>query len=165
MEIYVWPNEIVDAVNKLIAPANDYGCRFWIGWKDTQGYGTFSPIKGVIWKAHKLVLCIKTNRFYVHPSLMDVWLEAAHDCPGGDNKLCVEHVRWMTKEEHTTDKISKKQMLNGIKNIHAKIESDEVALQIYHSPKSALELAKIFNVDRRSIRNIKIKRTWKHLWH
>jgi hypothetical protein len=110
---FVWPKNLIKAFNALVGPSDINGCRHWLGPKYPNGYGYFS-FGEKRYFAHKLAICLRKNQPYILQRDMEVWLDAAHNCPGGDCKDCVEHVDWMTRKQHGVDKKAKKQY-NGPK--------------------------------------------------
>jgi hypothetical protein len=86
-------------------------CWHWLGSHYRNGYaqaylGTHQIV------AHRLALMLLIRR------LIPDDIEVGHDCPGGDNKWCVNprHMRLFTPEEHGADRRAKGQVCDGDKN-------------------------------------------------
>lgn len=92
-------------VDKL---SSAHGCWLWTGGTYTQGYGVFGPRPGTGVRAHRFAYTL------MHGPVAR-GLEVAHNCPGGDNKLCVNpaHMLLLTSVEHGRDRAAKRQMPSG----------------------------------------------------
>src|ERR1039457_3537246 len=99
----IWSRDIKEFLESKLGPPDKNGCRGKFNGKHDR-YWQFN-YKGQTYWAHRLALCIKTNQPYVPYEKMEVKLQVAHNCPGGDNKWCCtrKHLSWMTIEEHTAD--------------------------------------------------------------
>lgn len=87
------------------------GCWLWTGGTANK-YGRF--LAGCKrFSAHRL------SWEWAHGSIQD-GLQVAHNCPGGDNKLCVnpDHLMLLTPTEHAADKHAKHQYPTGDMHPH-----------------------------------------------
>ena len=94
-------------VDKTSSP---YGCWLWIG-KTRGPYGVLSF--GKQYYAHRLSKCLADNINYNSTRIKR--RDCCHDCPGGDNKLCVnpEHLSWKTRKQHAAETRAKNQTPSG----------------------------------------------------
>ena len=82
-----------------------------------------------------------------------------------DNRWCInpDHLIEGTHNDNVQDRVNRNRSAKGIKNGRAKLTEKDV-IDIYNNnniPK--MHLAKKYNVDPKVIRDIKQKKTWKHL--
>lgn len=79
-----------------------------------------------------------------------------------DNPECINpnHLELGTPKENSQDMVRKGRNKTGIKHPDSKLTESDV-LEIYESTDSCIELATIFNVSKKSILNIRHKRTYK----
>jgi hypothetical protein len=94
-------------VDKTSSP---HGCWLWTGPVGTGGYGQFwVPELGRQVLAHRFAMMLERDGF------INKKLEAAHDCLGGDNKLCVnpDHIKLLTHRQHAKDTKAKGQYATG----------------------------------------------------
>src|ERR1039457_2394412 len=107
---FVWAKDLIAALESKLGPPDSNGCRGRLNRKH-NGYCQFRW-KGKTYWVHRLILCIATNVPYDHTA------DAAHNCPGGDNKWCCtrKHLSWMDDKQHAADKIAKGQLATGDKN-------------------------------------------------
>ena len=68
--------------------------------------------------AHRIALALQSIEDGYTSLPIGNSLEAAHNCPGGDNKRCVnpDHLRWMTHAEHCMETSAKGQVATGDRN-------------------------------------------------
>jgi len=155
------------------------GCWIWRG--SIQGrHGVLSF--GLQYYAHRLSKCIADGIPYNCPSIKG--LECGHNCPNGDNPLCVNpahfHKKWLTRLEHMQDTKAKGQMSAGERHYTkrkphlirkgtacpwSKLSDEEVLLirSLYADGYSQQAIAKGFNVSRSAIQQIVNGNRWKHL--
>ena len=76
-------------------------CWLWIGGKFDSGYGLYK-VQSLTMRAHRVSWMVNVGPI---PQGMCV----CHDCPGGDNPLCVrpDHLWIGTSPENTKDKMNK----------------------------------------------------------
>lgn len=146
-------------------------CWEWTGGK-VYGYGAFS-VGRKNYRAHRWI--------YEHyEGEIEENLNICHIC---DNRSCCNpnHLFKATQQENITDCINKKRFNvakgqnsgsakhpethQGEKHGMAKLTNELVyrIRELATSPKLDKEIANSFGVTRETIRNIRIRRTWKHL--
>lgn len=84
-----------------------------------------------------------------------------HTC---DNKLCINpnHLILGTHNDNVQDRVQRNRSAVGIRNGRSKLNERQV-LEIFENTSSCYKLGKIYNVDPKTIRNIKNKKIWKNL--
>jgi hypothetical protein len=84
-----------------------------------------------------------------------------HKC---DNPSCInpDHLEVGTHKDNVTDRVERNRSAKGSNNGRAKL-NDEKVREIRLSDLSISELSRIFNVDRKVIRDVKNFITWKHV--
>jgi hypothetical protein len=175
----IWLKKLVNA---LIGPPDSNGCRKWLGWINSKGYRVWK-YEGKRYVAHKLILCIEQNIPYVDQKDMIVKMDAAHNCPNGDNPWCCtpKHLSWMDSKQHGEDRKAKEQMATGDKHgTHThpekvargekssghRLTEQKVRMirKLYATGNWTLvTLAKKYHVSHEAIRLIVNGITWKHL--
>lgn len=125
------------------------GCWLWHGKMHTAGYGLFAKHY-----AHRLSYALHYGEF-------DKRLFVCHKC---DVKTCVnpDHLFLGTHTDNMRDGHKKKRFPIGEKSHYAKLTPENV-MEIRKSDKSAIELAKKFSLNRNSIYDIRLRRSWRHL--
>ena len=137
-------------------------CWLWKAGCSSDGYGKFY-FKGGQYAAHRF-----SYELYNGPILEG--LEVCHNCPEGDNKLCVNpnHLFLATDAEHAVDRRKKGQIPNrqGILNPTAKLNEWQVCgiVARYLQGVSYTQIAEEFNMSYGFIYQIIICRTWKSLF-
>lgn len=128
-------------------------CIFWTKAKDTAGYG-------VSWKNGKW---IRAHR--------KVWIETYGDIPNGlnvchtcDNRPCINplHLFLGTSKENSKDMVIKNRQIKGVMSHFAKLSEFEV-LEIRKSLLSSRKTAKLYNISKTNVLDIKNKKIWKHI--
>lgn len=133
-------------------------CWLWTGYPTTDGYGQIRPpnTKGTITiRAHRA-------SWIIHNGPIPDGLWVLHDCPGGDNSLCVrpDHLWLGTHEDNMRDKAEKGRtgtakltpaLVTEIRNLH---QSSDITQEC---------LGKRFNVNRKTVADILNGRNWKHV--
>ncbi len=95
-------------------------------------------------------------------------MEVCHNCPGGDNGLCVNpaHLFLGTSRENAADSVRKGLLPRGERAPHAKLTEPQV-IEIRHryanSSISHEKLAREYGVSTASIRNIILRINWRHV--
>lgn len=131
-------------------------CWEWIGLKTAKGYGLFKTDRKT-WRAHRF-----SFKLFNGPFNEKLWV--LHGC---DNPSCVnpKHLHLGTVVDNNKDTVTKNRQAKGQK-IATSI-FDEVDIIIirgeYRCGMSMGKLAKMFSCDRETIRNIVLRKTWKHV--
>ena len=129
------------------------GCWIWIANKNKKGYGR-------IWVglrnefAHRVSFRIENGKFNSE-------LRILHRC---DNPSCVNprHLFLGDDSINQADKAIKGRSAKGEKNGNSKLSLEDV-LTIRNSKDSNTQIAEAFGIDRTQVRNIRIRRQWKHV--
>lgn len=89
--------------------------------------------------------------------------QAAHSC-GRGHEGCVNpnHLRWATQQENTEDSRSHGTLAVGERNHSHKLTSEDVR-QFRKSALTDEQLAQMSGVTRRTVRDARARRTWKHV--
>jgi len=143
-------------------------CWLWKGYKYNSGYGFFTIMKNrIIYEtgAHRASFILDNNIEKIPDGYC-----VCHKC---DNKICVNpsHLFLGTIAENNVDMVNKGRACFpkpriGSKNSHAILNELQVRIikrLLEDNCLTIKEMAKIFNVSKQIIYNIKIKRTWRHI--
>lgn len=89
-------------------------------------------------------------------------LVVRHKC---DNPNCInlEHLELGTHADNVADRVERQRSAKGSQNGRAKLTDDDVKYIRNDETHNITQLATMFNVDRKAIRNIKQNKTWKHV--
>ena len=104
--------------------------------------------------------------YLIHKGDIPEGLEIRHKC---DNRKCInpDHLEVGTHSDNMQDMLKRngRQHLAGSKNPHAKLNENKVIgiLNLYESGKRQIDIARVYNVDRKTINDIVHKKTWKHI--
>lgn len=141
-------------------------CWEWIGNINSQGYGKLYIHDRKI-AAHRIAWELKNGKIAKGSGYHGTCV--LHKC---DNRSCVnpDHLFLGTQEDNIQDMKAKKRCKSGSqpgeKSSSAKITNEDV-IEIREKYKqgniSQKELAKEFNLHQKTISNITLKQTWKHL--
>ncbi len=132
------------------------GCWEWIGNIDRDGYGRY----GVKTKAYRY----SYERF---KGSIPEGMCVCHNCPGGDNKKCVnpDHLWLGTHEQNIHDKEKKGKQNKG--EIHGRVkltEKDVIDIRRrFKNGELGTELAKEYGVTSGLIYHIKNFKIWRHI--
>jgi hypothetical protein len=133
-------------------------CIHWNGYKSiTSGHGVISIRlngKSYMYKAHRLAY-----QFYINE--IPKGKLVLHNC---NNVKCVNpyHLRIGTQKENVLDRIKDGTDNKGERHGMSKLTIKQVK-KIKKMKINDLEIAKIFNVSRKAIYDIKHQRTWSHI--
>ena len=129
-------------------------CWDWQGGKDREGYGLFKVL-GTSRLAHRVAYTLATEE-----PIDDQVIR--HRC---DNSTCVNpsHLEVGTHADNVADRVRRKRSAFGELSGRAKLTEGQV-LDIAGDPRSAIDIASDYPVSVDTIRSIKQKRIWKHLW-
>lgn len=143
-----WSNVTKDAPNS---------CWIWTGYRTSLGYGTLGRARVVV---HRF-------RYEIHRGPIPDGYFVCHNCPGGDNQLCVnpDHLFLGLPADNSADMVRKGRSLKGDRNHQARITAEQVReiRQAWASGETQTSIAKRYPVNQRSISNIILRKTWKHL--
>lgn len=87
--------------------------------------------------------------------------EAAHRC-GNPSCFNPGHIEWATHIDNIADKVRHGTQQHGEKNPFAKL-TDERVRQIRKDPRTAIELAAVFEVHKSTIKKVRRRLSWKHI--
>ena len=131
-------------------------CWIWNKTKPatTTGYSQLS-INGVTYLLHRLVFEL------YHRPLQDGEC-VLHTC---DNRPCCnpDHLVAGTKSDNNRDRAEKGRSCSG-EDSHLSKLTEDVVLQIFNEPGSYRGLARKYGLNKGTIKQIKTKQTWRHLW-
>lgn len=142
------------------------GCWLWKGTENGDGYGIMQLYKGRMVKPHRV-------SWTIHHGLIPEGLHVLHNCPGGDNTLCVNpsHLWLGTNQDNVDDKMAKGRfvpfpIMRGEASPLAKLTDDGVReiRSIYAAGGVTIyDLAKDFGVAFQTISKVIRRKTWKHV--
>lgn len=131
------------------------GCWICSSHKEIQD-GYFQVVrKGKLIRLHRYTYQLFKGNF-------DEELIVRHTC---DNNLCInpEHLILGTDDDNVRDRVERNRSAIGVDNGRSKLNEDDVRFIRKCQDKNNTELGKMFNVDRKSIRNVKDFITWQHV--
>lgn len=135
-----------------------YECLVWPFCRDKKGYGRINM--GGSPQVVSRVVCEEEYGPAPEPLM-----EAAHSC-GKGHLGCVtkRHLSWKTSKENNSDKLAHGTRLRGERCPASKLTANDV-LDIRSKVGTMLQedLAIMFGVSRRNIRDIRDRKTWSHL--
>lgn len=145
-------------------------CWIWKGHLGNHGYGVFSVAAGRFQTAHRLAW-----EFH-HGKPVPDGLCVLHNCPGGDNRACVNpgHLWIGTRKDNNWDKALKGRSGKGIpclnlageKHPGAKLTNEQVLeIRRLHTVEGigAYRLGKQFGVSKPTVQRILRGKNWKHI--
>lgn len=139
---------------------NSNGCYIFCGARDSNGYGRINIKKGSSSLVHRRAWELKNGK------INDRKLFVCHKC---DVPMCwnVDHLFIGTNQDNVNDMVAKsrQQRLCGSKKWIAKLSEADIhiirkRLTLRHLN---TEIAKDYNVDARTISNVKRNITWRHV--
>lgn len=159
------PPELIKALTErfwsYVDKKSNNDCWMWKGYvqKDGKGYGVFQVCKRPR-KVHRI-------SYVIYKGPIPEGMEVMHQCPNGDNKLCVNpnHLELGTKEEHIIDRVKKGQSPKGARNVKAKLTEEQV-LDIRYLREKGVQLkciCKLYKMSQPQITSIIRRNTWKHI--
>lgn len=131
-------------------------CLEWAGVKTDQGYGQ-RRLNGKMVYVHRLSYCDSNGL-----SLDDIKGQVVrHKC---DNRSCInpDHLELGTKQDNSSDMVSRGRQQHGQDHYHAKLTDDDVRW-IRTGGESAQVLADRYGVTREAIYSVRNRVTWKHI--
>lgn len=142
--------------NERVVQAPGSDCWGWIGTKDSDGYGRFhSKPKQIL--AHRFA-------WEMHFGKIPSGLIVGHHC---DSPACsrIDHLYLGTTQHNTMDMVRKNRQAKGSRNGGAKLNEvlvNEINDHIVTGLGDA-EIAKKYEVNRRTIKRIRVGLLWKHV--
>jgi hypothetical protein len=139
-------------------------CWLWTSPKANTGYGQIGSGK----RKSKL-LSAHVASWILHFGKKPAGLFVCHDCPDGDQKLCVNpaHLWLGTTDQNMKDAANKGRTPKGERHGRAKLTNKqikEIRSRRMAKMKHA-EIARIYGVGRENIGMILRGKTWKHVTH
>jgi len=143
------------------------GCWMWCGHVMRNGYGTIS-IEGYPHLAHRV-------SWEIHYGPIPEGKHVCHNCPGGDNRDCVnpDHLWLGTNEENREDSVAKGSQAKGVwinavkgTDCHSAALTEDDVREIRRAladGETAESISARYPVSRMSISKIKRRITWKHV--
>lgn len=128
-------------------------CWEWEAYRDKDGYGRFR-LNGKKWQAHRVAVLLDGR----NPEGKVVM----HTC---DNPGCVNpsHLVVGTQQENIRDALRKGRLDNrGVRNGRSKLDPEKVR-RIRASDRPSRALARRYEVDPKTIRDIRANKLWKHV--
>lgn len=163
-----WPPIEVRLWSKVDKTSSPNGCWLWTGTKVHSKSGDYGQIyyQGKPWLTHRLVYTLLKGEI---PAGHDV----CHNCPGGDNSLCVnlEHLWTGTHKENIADRQQKGRTKGaaansaGENNTNAKLTRAGV-IKIRELASQGVgfdELAERYRVKPKTIESVVNRINWKHV--
>ena len=148
--IFDWPT-LLSSVN-----VTEKGCWEWVRTKpsSTTGYPSYST-GGVSKNVHRLVF-----ETFIRPLMPGECV--LHKC---DNRKCAnpDHLFSGSKADNNRDRAEKGRSSQGEACHLAKL-SEQLVMKIYHENGSYRGLARKYGLNKGTVRQIKTKTTWRHLW-
>lgn len=138
-------------------------CWLWQGGTTKRGYGVI----GGDGKGPRQLMASRVAWELTHGPIID-GLFVCHDCPDGDNPLCVNpaHLFLGTQQDNMDDKVKKGRQRKGEGVPSSKLkESDVIRIKDIHraGETSVRKLAETYGVTTSTIRSIMSGRLWKHI--
>lgn len=135
------------------------GCWIWTGSKSNKGYGNI----GAGGRGGKFLLAHRVS-YQIHKGEIPDGMFVMHSC---DNPSCVNpsHLSLGTPKDNTQDALKKNRLATvwnpGEAHAMAKLSLNDVLFIKAHNEIRGVDLARMFNVDKSTICDIRKGRTWK----
>lgn len=136
-------------------------CWIWVGGSNSYGYGN-------IWNSGRKVLASHVS-WELHNGPIPEGLCVLHNCPGGDNPICVNpaHLFLGTKAVNNSDRAQKGRNRDqrGEKNSTSRLTAQQV-IEIRRriaAGEIQRNLATEYGVHYCTISDIKVRKIWKHV--
>ena len=136
-----------------VDPAPSECCWEWTAYKTTTGYGKLR-LNNRDLRAHRVAYTLTKGE-------IPDGLVVRHTC---DNPACCnpDHLILGTQADNVADRQERNRQVKGEQNGRCKLTAKQV-MEIYNSPLSQYELAKLYNITQTNVSYIKLKKTWKHI--
>ncbi len=136
---------------------NEIGCWGWKGYLG-NGYGRLKCGDGKYICSHRV-------SYLIHKGSIPEGMYICHTC---DIKSCTnpDHLFLGTAQDNMTDKVKKMLQTHGEKNPSAKLTNKqviEIRKLLNTLEYSSIEIGKMFNVSKSTVRSIKKNRIWKYI--
>jgi len=127
-------------------------CWLWTAYTDRDGYGRFS-VRGRKLRAHRVA--VRLDGRYPTGKIV------RHTC---DNPGCVNpsHLQLGTQRENMRDRDERGRQPRGARNGQSRLSRDDVKA-IRRDDRPAKELAARYDTTASNVREIRTRRTWRHL--
>lgn len=154
------PQRFWSKVNK---DSNSHGCWLWTGLKK-NGYGVLSRGRSASRTGLEYTHRIS---WILHFGSIPKGLNVLHNCPGGDNSICVNpnHLWLGSKHENSRDMVNKDRSCFGEHHGQHRLTWDEITvIRASYIPRIITQemLGHKFGVSRECIRDIVRYRRWNH---
>ena len=146
--------------SKVDKTSSPYGCWLWTASTTPSGYGQF-------W--YKETIC-RANRisWEIHKGMIPDGLHVHHNCPGGDNPVCVnpDHLWLGTDQDNNTDKVNKGRQMKGANHHNAKLTEEDVEIirHLYENKHrfecTAYTIADLFGIKESQVSRIVNNKCW-----
>lgn len=129
------------------------GCWLWNGTYAHTGYGQIR-INGTVYGAHRL-------SYELHVGAIPTGMSILHKC---DNRACVNpgHLYAGTQSENMRDMVQRNRSATGARNHATKLTPKAVQI-IRASQDTDAAIAHRFGVSRPAVRNVRMRRVWRHV--
>ncbi|MBX5089355.1 HNH endonuclease [Rhizobium lentis] len=150
-----------DRLFDKVMPEPNSGCWLWLGGVSDKRYGKFRWSEGVTALAHRA-------SWIVHKGEIPTGLLVCHKC---DNGFCVnpDHLFLGTAKDNSDDKLRKGRDTHAFGESHGRSRLNDCHVKAILSGlddgRTYQSLADEYGVARRTIRDIKTGRNWRHLSH
>jgi hypothetical protein len=162
-----WPPIEERLWSKVDKTSSPHGCWLWTGTKVYTKGGDYGQIyyNGKLWLTHRLVYALMKGE-------IPEGYEVCHNCPGGDNPLCVnpEHLWTGTHRENMADRQQKGRTkgwagVKGEARKNAKLTKEKVneIRKLAAQGSGYDELAEIYSVHPKTIESVVKRINWKHV--
>lgn len=148
-----------DRLLDKVMPEPNSGCWLWLGGVNNKGYGKFR------WSEGKTALAHRAS-WKMHKGEIPTGILVCHRC---DNRVCVnpDHLFLGTAKDNSDDKLRKGRDSHAFGELHGRARLSEGHVkdirEAIGNGRTSQSLADQYGVPRRTIRDIKTWRTWRHL--
>ncbi len=142
------------------------GCIIWTGGTHECGYGLFGADKmsrngyPTMSRAHRI-----SYELFVGP--IPNGLHVLHNCPAGDNRLCVNpmHLFLGTQLDNMRDMHKKGRRIQGALSVHAKLSEEDVRMirQRCGNGEFQRDVASDYSISQSCVNNIVQRKKWAHV--
>lgn len=145
-------------IDKLMQhPPKHDNCIVWPYSKTNKGYAASSTRRF----KDKYGTAVVSRMLLIEATSNRKGLQAAHTC-GNSSCVNINHLYWATAKENHADKIKHGTYRYGENHPASKLTEKDVRL-IIEDARSAIVIAKNYNISERHVFYIKQRKTWSHL--